>query len=77
MIDDVDYDCPAMDKLDSSSIIETRSTATWNHYIESSKSSDGTTFTLDDSKVNLVLSSTSLGGSTHNEIDYIKYGEWD
>lgn len=77
VIDDVDYDCPAMDKLDSSSIIETRSTATWNHYIESSKSSDGTTFTLDDSKVNLVLSSTSLGGSTHNEIDYIKYGEWD
>lgn len=77
VIDDVDYDCPAMNKLDDSSIIETRSTQTWNHYIESSKSSDGATFTLDASKVNLVLASTSLGGNTYNEIDYIKYGEWD
>lgn len=78
IIDGVDYDCPAMASLDNNNIIETKDNRTWLHFDESTNSINGDNFTFNNSKIAIVLGSTSVwGANLYNEIDYIKYGEWD
>ena len=78
VIDNIDYDCPAMTGMDGNSIIETKDTKTWTRYDEKTNALDTSTFSFDGSKIAIVLGSTSVwGDNLHEEIDYIKYGEWD